>query len=364
MYKKIRTLHLNGKLLDSRGLISFCVQKNNCQGTLSWEREITDFILEWLSDNKEITVKTSGSTGLPKEIKLLKNNMLNSARMSIDYLHLNKGTKALLCMPVRFIAGRMMVIRAMLGGWELFYSKPALNPFKEIDSDFRFNFTAITPMQLASVFTDEKSKTLLDNTDKIIVGGAPLTFALVEKCKDLRTCVFETYGMTETISHIALKKINGNDKSDYFELLQGITISADERNCLVINAPGLSESEIITNDIVEIKDPFHFRFIGRHDHIINSGGMKISPELTESKINKLTDRNFYISFIPDELLGEKVVLVMEGASPGAEKELEFLNKCRLVLDKYEMPKQILYKRIFLKTENGKLIREAGDKLQT
>jgi len=357
MYNQINSLHLNGSLLNKSGLLHYCHQVSGNPQAEEWESYIAEFIRSWLDDSQELSVKTSGSTGAPKEITLLKNNMLNSAQGSIDALGLGKGSRALLCMPARFIAGKMMIVRAMLGGWELQCIKPVLNPLKDTGVTANLDFTAITPMQLSAILEDKESRQNLETIGKIIVGGAALTDELISQCRKLKTEVYETYGMTETISHIALRKVNGDSPHEYFRVLPGVTIRQDERKCLVIQAAGISEHEIVSNDIVEIQDKDCFWFIGRFDNIINTGGVKISPEIVENKLKNLISRSFYITSVEDKLLGRKIILVMEGEPMTAHSEKALLEKCRQILDKFEMPKEISYLPQLPRTETGKIIRK-------
>lgn len=301
-----------------------------------WEKEIVDFLNEWFSDKDFILSKTSGSTGIPKEIRIPKSAMKMSAELTGEFFGLKKGDTALLCMPVNFIAGKMMIVRAI----ELKLKLYCIQPKSEINlSEFPIlDFVPMTPMQVGNSFENlSKIKTLL-------IGGAPLSDELRKKLQVLETKSFESYGMTETITHIALKEIS----EEWFSVLPQVKIKTDNRGCLVITTPYFEE-EIITNDLVEIKNETQFKWLGRFDNVINSGGIKFSPELIEAKIKSLIPNEFIISSLPDEKLGEKLILIIEGNNFTHFQLSEVLNK-------YELPKETYFLEKFPRTESGKLQR--------
>lgn len=357
MYRKVHTLTLQGKPFQKSELLQHCEDLVSSMHTENWERNIAMFIFNWLDGEKYLEVKTSGTTGVQKTIYLKKDHMVNSARMTIDFLGLVRGTRALLCMPAEYIAGKMMIVRAMTGDWDLYCVKPGSNPLMSVPENTLLDFTAITPMQLAMILSDAQSRKKLNGMKKILVGGAGIPLPLVEKCRELKVSIYETYGMTETISHIAMKKINGTDASDYFQVLDGVTIEKDDKECLVINAPHLSDEKIITQDMVTILDKKSFRFMGRYDNMINSGGIKVFPESIEKKLSPYIITEFYITSMKDVLLGEKVVLVMEGNAFCLDRQEELLEKCRKVLNKYETPRAIIFCEKLQRSAGGKLIRE-------
>jgi len=337
-------------------LNGICYSKDeiaNIPATETWQQVIVDFLLAWFDNNDFVTVQTSGSTGTPKNYQLKKQSMINSARMTNELFGLDNSNVALLCMPASYIAGKMMLVRAIVGGFNLLTVEPSTSPFKNIKQDI--DFTAVTPYQmqciLDTVIPEETRHALsLPITIKnIIVGGAPVSQSLENQCKDLSANIYETYGMTETCSHIALRKLNAENA---FTVLKGVNISQDDRDCLVISAPHLTDVELHTNDTVEIIDDHHFRWLGRVDYVINSGGVKIHPELVERKLESLITQRYFISSLPDEKLGQKVVLVIESATDLPNLE-DSLNQ---VLDKFEIPKQTLYLPRFICSENGKVLR--------
>lgn len=305
-----------------------------------YEKEIGDFLMEWTNDRDVVEVRTSGSTGQPKIIKLKKQAMVASALATGNYFNLEPGDTCLHCLPAHFIAGKMMLIRAMILGLELTTVEPLSRP--NFDSNQVFVFASMVPIQL------EKTINFIDNIQLILVGGAPVSKSLVSKINQVRPAVFETYGMTETITHIAAKRLNGTTKSDYFTTLPEVMVSQDERNCLIVKAPYLSNEPITTNDVVELISETEFKWLGRADHIINVGGIKIHPELIEAKLHSKLDRRFFVTSETDAKLGEHLVMVIEG------DKFEVPSTTFNQLDKFEIPKNIYFTPKFIETTPGKI----------
>ena len=313
-----------------------------------FEKEMGDFLLHWLDHNDHITATTSGSTGKVKPITLKKQNMVNSAIATGDYFGLQPGNKALLCLPVRYIAGKMMLIRAIILGLELEIVPPTTQVY--IDVEKGYHFSAMLPIQLMNVLDDIKK------FKKIIIGGAPVPLSLLEAIQEIKTPIYETYGMTETITHVAIKKLNCfKDQEErnnaHFELLPEVEISQDERGCLVIDAPHLSDEQIVTNDLVTLHSPTQFEWIGRIDNVINSGGLKLFPEQIEKKISLYLRKPFFITSMPDEKLGQAVTLIVEGDSNELDKNIY------KDLSKHEIPKNVFAIPKFVTTKSGKLQRQ-------
>lgn len=312
--------------------------------------EIVTFLEDWISDKEFIKNKTSGSTGQPKNIQLKKTAMWASAKKTCHFFKLDKKSTALLCLPVKYIAGKMMLVRAIVSGMDLYIEKPSSNPFDQLEK--KIDFAAITPHQLSHSLETLNSKSI----QNIIVGGAPFSMPLQQKVQKLSINFYETYGMTETCSHIALRKVNGTNFQEDFETLDGVIIDTDQRQCLTIKAPGLTDELLITNDIVDIIDENHFKWLGRYDYVINSGGIKIFPEQVEKILSGIIHQNFFITSQPNDALGEKVVLVLEG-NTFSEIEMSQLEKYIAEnLSSFEKPKEILFKKEFSRTENGKVLR--------
>ena len=317
----------------------------------SWKSAIYLFLQNWFDNTKFITAQTSGSTGIPKSIRLSKQSMINSARMTNHFFELSSESVCLLCLPATYIAGKMMLVRAMASGFNLLTVEPAANPFISLDK--HIDFTAITPYQLFHSADSLQLKIV----SKIIVGGGPVTTKLESLSKNIPSEMYETYGMTETCSHIALRRFNGNDKSEFFSVLEGISIRLDDRGCLAIKAPHLLIDEIQTNDIVELKGSTSFRWLGRYDSTINSGGIKIHPELLEKKLEGLISTSYFISSIPDEALENKVVLIIE-SDKYSPHQIDILNaQFDNVLSKYEIPKKIFFVPSFIYSNSNKILRK-------
>ena len=304
-----------------------------------FEKPVGDFLLDWFDGKSYMEMHTSGSTGIPKIIRVDKQAMVNSALATGDFFELHAGNKALHCLPVKYVAGKMMLVRAMILGLDLEFVAPSSHPLRNVDGNF--DFAAMVPLQAQNSISD------LHRIKKLIVGGAKINSALENQLIKLPTQVYETYGMTETISHIAAKSVG--EKA--FTVLPNVTISYDDQNCLVIHAPRISDDVIETNDIVELVNENQFIFLGRIDNVINSGGIKLLPEQIEEKLAGKIEPRYFISSKEDKELGEKVILVIEGDSFTVDTSIFD------ELDKYEKPKEILFVPKFKETGNGKIIRK-------
>ena len=300
--------------------------------------ELYRFLKDWFSEKEFICVKTSGSTGSPKTIKLSKEKMIASAIKTGNFLKLNPGDKALCCLPINYIAGKMMVVRSIVLGLDLTIAKPSKSPFSKLSSNY--DFSACTPHQL------EGSTKNLSKIKILLIGGSPVNETLKKQLQDCKNTIYETFGMTETISHIALKNITANEQN--FKALEGVSFESIE-GCLKITCPDLLKKPLITNDLVEMFSEKEFSWIGRKDFVVNSGGIKLFPEKIEKKLSKFLKDPFLVIGIPDESLGEKLVIVFEGkVSKYYQKALESLNK-------YEKPKRS-FEFIKFKRLNNKVLR--------
>ncbi|WP_457618627.1 AMP-binding protein [Lutibacter sp.] len=315
--------------------------------------EVTNFLQQWFNDSLFIEVKTSGSTGEPKVVKLQKTHMENSAKATGKYFKLPKATTALLCLSPSYIAGKMMLVRALTLGWHLDIVKPTSKPLKNRDK--QYDFSAMVPMQLHNSLNE------LYKIMKLIVGGGVVSEGLLDKIQNISTEVFATYGMTETITHIAVKKLNNCHselvEESHYKTLPDVIISIDKRGCLVIDAPKISNEKVITNDLVILISEKEFKWLGRFDTIINSGGIKLIPEQIEINIGRILTARFFVSGIPDAILGEKLILVVECANKEIDKEelLKKIKKLKLV-SSYEIPKEVYFLNKFAVTETKKINR--------
>lgn len=331
-YFKLNGYHLNAKDL-CRVAYSYVKEGD------AYEQSIGEFFLDWFDKKSYIEMTTSGTTGLPKLVRLEKQAMIQSALATGDFFGLEPGNKALLCLPTQFIAGKMMLVRSLILGLELEVVAPSVTPLA-FNSKV-YDFVAMVPLQV------QNSIEKLVHVRKLIIGGAKLDTALEEKLLPLKTEIYETYGMTETITHIAAKRLG----TQAFSILPNVKIKQDDRECLVINVASISDEPIVTNDLVDLINDQQFIFLGRIDNVINSGGVKLIPEQIEAKlINKINSR-FFVTGLPDAVLGEKLVLVIEGEKQDFPKD--FFD----VLGKFEKPKEIIFVSKFKENENGKLLRK-------
>ena len=305
-----------------------------------WEKDIFQFLVEWFSDSDTVLIHTSGSTGKPKLLTIHKSALRNSAKLTGDFFNFSSGKTALLCLPAKYIGGKMMLVRAMEWQLSLDYIEPKTTmSFPKND----YFFTAMTPPQVAA------NLARLSLFKNIIIGGGPINSSLEQRIQNIHSSCYATYGMSETVSHIALRKIG----SPHFSVLANVSISLDTRGCLIISAPLINTEPLITNDLVEILSKTTFSWIGRSDNIINSGGIKLSPENIEKKIANLINTPFFIAGIPDNKWGEQLILLIEGDHLNTK---ELLKSIRNMLPKIELPKRIVFVNQFVCTENGKLNR--------
>jgi O-succinylbenzoic acid--CoA ligase len=348
MKQEIKALTLNGKFFPLNELEEFCREEISKNISPVWQLDIYRFILDFLSDSEFISQQTSGSTGAPKNILLSKKAMLKSAENTVSFFNLERNQKAVLCLPVKYIAGKMMIVRAFLAQMNLILIEPGGTPdFSKLE---KIDFCAMVPMQASNLLALNKWPEL----KTLILGGAETSSELFEKLQKVKTEVFETYGMAETCSHIALKRINSETRDDYFTVLPGINIQKDERDCLIIEAPFLKE-KIITNDCIELISEDKFNWLGRIDNVINSGGLKIQPEIWEKKFEEILQKTCVILSEPDEILGQKMVLVVETAE--TENQNQILEKLSPFFDKKMLPKTIRFVKVFPRNKSFKIDRE-------
>jgi O-succinylbenzoic acid--CoA ligase len=336
----------NGRNSNEAGFVEFV--HAIAQSGESWEKEHVQFILDWMSDEPEVVVNTSGSTGEPKVWHVRKELMVNSARLTANFFSCFEGTRALLCLPSTYIAGKMMLARAMVLGWDLRAVAPVSKPLSIAFG--KMDFAAFTPMQLAGMTAEEQKQ--LESIAQVIVGGAAVSDALRLQLARCSNSIFETYGMAETLSHVALRRITQSEES--FVALEGVRFSLDEKSRLRILAPHIGDAILQTQDAVELTDDKHFFFRGRYDQMINSGGIKLFPDAIERKLGGIMKHPFYITAEPDEVLGQRVVLYVETTD-----EL-ILENCRQqwegLLERVEFPKVVYTKAHFERTSSGKIIR--------
>lgn len=309
--------------------------------------DIVNIARTWHSEEQEFTLHTSGSTGKPSKIRFSRVQLTESARMTAKAFGLRQGDTALCCLSTQHVAGFMMVIRAMVLGLELIYTKPSRNPLKDIFVQSKIDFAAFVPLQIQTILKESPAlMALINNMKSIIIGGGPVSPRLEVDIDQIKAPVYHTYGMTETLTHVAVRRLNGEKKEKVFRPLKGVQLSLDERGCLVIKSPAINNM-IITNDLAVIHADNSFEIIGRIDHVINSAGYKIHAEQLEKRIfpvmdKYFPDRAYFISGVMDDLLGQKAILLIEDAKAANEKMEKFRNALRGILAKYEYPREIVF----------------------
>jgi o-succinylbenzoate---CoA ligase len=314
-----------------------------------YERVTGNFLIDWLNNKDYLYVNTSGSTGQPKAVKLKKQAMVNSAIATGDFFGLQPGDTALDCLPSYYIAGKMMLVRAMILGLEIDCVEPSAHPI--FDYEKHYDFCAMIPLQLKHTLN------YTYNIKTIIVGGSKVTKPLLERIKSSTSKFYETYGMTETVTHVAVKKLQSKASKgeESFKALPNVSFNQDERNCLVINASKLVEEPLVTNDIVDLQSETSFKLLGRFDNVINSGGVKLFPEQIEDKLQPVIDERFFVAGIEDDTLGEKLILCVENPRDSKESILKRIKQLK-GLTKFEVPKDIYTTDKFIETVNGKIQR--------
>ena len=347
---------------------------------------LEDFLSEWNNDSDRVLVHTSGSTGKPKPMMVEKKRMLNSARITCDFLGLKPGDSALLCMSLDYIAGKMVVVRSIERHLHLISVSPSGHPLKDInlkdangkDVNGEITFAAMVPMQVYNTLQVPEERERLTHIRHLIIGGGAIDASLEKELRSLpgNIAIWSTYGMTETLSHIALRRINGDEASEWYQPFDSVKISQTDEGCLVIDAPLVCAETLVTNDIVEIEsyiynkvekhdkvEKLRFRIKGRKDNVICSGGIKIQIEEVEALLKPHLEKPFMIAKKKDEKFGEIAVLLTEdedlkkveatirrllsGKSDDSNKSSESANH------KYWIPREYLHVDHLPLTETGK-----------
>ncbi|MDD4192052.1 MAG: AMP-binding protein [Mangrovibacterium sp.] len=321
--------------------------------TTGWEKEWLDFLAEWYAPGDSIVVNTSGSTGTPKPVRLSKAFVAASARRTLLYFGLEENDRVLHGLPSRYIAGKLMVVRSLLGQLDMHVADPSTN-FDFLDQE-SFKFAAMVPNQVTRIIDSKNGINRLQQIKKLLIGGSSVPAALQERLRAVSTDICSSYAMTETATHIAIRKINGEGADHYYHCMEGIKASLSPDGCLRVHVPGLDEEYLQTTDLAEVIDEKTFRILGRADHVIISGGIKFHPEQLEQKLEKAITQPFMISSLPDDKLGEQIVLLVEGTE-NPETVAALHDICHHYLDRYEQPRQIRFIEQLPRTPNGKLLR--------
>ncbi len=348
------TIVLNGTDYTFQQIIN-----NEVWPASEFEKSTIAFMRSWLLGEKSFPQETSGSTGKPKIVTITRDQMTASAKMTERALRLQRDHTALVCLDTKYIAGKMMLARCFITGMTIIALEPSANPLEKLLDNQSFDFAAFVPYQLQTIVNSNPHK--LDQVKLAIVGGGKVSSDLTNKLQNSTCTLFETFGMTETISHVALRRINGGrTEAHMFTALPDVVLKLDARGCLVVDAPFL-ENPVHTNDLVELVDPSHFRWLGRWDNVINTGGSKVIPEEVEAVLKKIFDEmslphRFFVAGIADEMLGHKVCLVIEGNEMASTVVQMLADKIRQRVSRFEVPKEILFVKKFVETQTGKINR--------
>jgi len=316
--------------------------------------ELQTFLSEWLNESPMMTIQTSGSTGTPKPFVVHKEKMIQSARITCSFLKLNKGDKALLCLPLQYISGQMMVVRALIFGLDLIVRRPSGNPLADVQTPL--HFAAMTPMQVYNSLQVPEEKERLMQIEKLLIGGGAIDPELSQMIQTFQNAVYSTYGMTETLSHIALRRLSGTEASDYYTPFPSVNLSLSPEKTLIIEASQVADEAIYTNDIAELLPDGRFRILGRADNIINSGGIKIQAEEIEEALRTVITGNFAITSVPHPKFGEAVVLLMPQEQTLSSEQINML------LPTFRRPKYIRQINMIPLTPTGKIDRAACRRL--
>ena len=274
---------------------------------------LRDFLAEWSGEGDTVEVQTSGSTGRPQRMRVCKDRMLASARMTCDFLGLQPGDSALLCMNLRYIGAKMMVVRSLERHLRLISVPPNSHPLATVDE--KIDLAAMVPLQVYAALQVPEEAERLRGVRHLLIGGGAIDAALEAQLRGFPNNVWSTYGMTETLSHIALRRVNGDGATDFYTPLPGVTVSQAENGCLTIEAPALCPEKLLTNDLVDLLPDGRFHILGRADNTIISGGVKVQAEELERLLRPFLSKPFMITWIADARLGQSVVLLSEESSP-------------------------------------------------
>lgn len=348
----MNSLTLNFSQLDRSQITTLC-QKQSSICKEQWQRDIFEFIMEWFDEKTFVQAKTSGSTGEPKSIQLEKGKMLQSAKMTGEFFNFQEDKKALLCLSPQFIAGKMMIVRTLIWQMELICVKPDGHPLEKLNQNI--DFAAMIPLQLRNSIQNPSQ---LNRIKNILIGGGVLDKEVESQIQNISSRCYSSFGMTETLSHVAIKTINGAGKSKNYKALNNIYFSLDKRSCLKIDAPFLLNAPVITNDIVKLISNTEFKWLGRFDNVINSAGIKLFPEQIEEQIAPFINQPFFLIGTPDKHLGEKMLLMIESSDKNESLKKEIQSKIDAYLETFQRPRKIIMVSEFKRTLTGKVQRKA------
>ena len=343
--------------LNNRKISLEKVEKGLVKGKSEFEKSTLEFCRQWLSGQNIFNLETSGSTGAAKTIEVKRKHMVASAEQTISFFNLKPGDTVVVCLSTAYVAGKMMLVRALEGGMNIIANEPTSHPLLELEQDF--DFLAVVPLQMEHIIANPFSLLKIQNAKATIVGGAPVSYSLSKAIEKTKANVFATFGMTETLSHFALRRLSPKIEKT-FRTMENVLIAQDDRGCLVVSAPQTGNQPLPTNDLVTLINDQEFQWLGRIDNVVNSGGYKIQLEEVEAQIEScfydlgLSNR-FFLFGTSDEHLGERLEMVVENLDSGTHELDTFL---RDRLRKFERPKKIHNIPIFKETPTGKIDRQA------
>lgn len=318
--------------------------------------DLQEFLTDWFNDSPYMTVQTSGSTGVPKQLTVRKDQMIQSASLTCSFLGLEQGDTALLCMSLQYIAGKMMVVRSLVAGLNLILHPPSGHPLADVEAPL--TFAAMIPLQVYNSLQIPEEKARLYQTKVLIIGGGAINSTLEAAIRQLPNLVYSTYGMTETLSHIALRRLNGSEASPCYKPFPSVSLSLSADDTLVIHAPLVCDTCLFTNDVAHIHSDGSFVILGRKDNIINSGGIKVQTETIEEILRSIISVTFAITAVAHPKFGEAIVLLVEKPT-----DTECLKaKISTLLPNYQQPKYIREADKIPLTGSGKTDRIACRKL--
>lgn len=364
-------LTLNGASYPMHELSNVCALPH----LTDYERQVLKFVQQWRSGQQTFTVYTSGSTGRPKAIRLSRTQMATSARLTVQALGLQAGDRALVCVSAEFIAGMMMLVRGLEFELPLTVVDPVSRPLANLSPGTSFEFTAMVPLQLqATLQGTPHERAMLDRMQGVLIGGAAFSMALEQQLQQVTAPLYHTYGMTETVSHIALRRLNGPHRSERFVPFEGVKLGQDARGCLTLSAAVTKQRILQTNDLVKLHADGTFQWVGRVDNVINTGGVKVQIEMVERALEAwllheqdgvYADRRFFVGPIDHARLGQAVVAVIEGEPFGGGDtlapalETAIRRNLQQSLRRYETPRHFFFVAKLLETPSGKIDRRAN-----
>lgn len=345
-------LYMADEVLDISSLPEIRQRINSLESGI--RHDLYVFLEAWFSEGETMSVQTSGSTGTPKVMEVSKRSMMQSACRTCMFLNLHKGNTMLLSMNLKYIGAQMMVVRALVGELTLVLREPSAHPLADVTRPM--DFLSMVPMQLAATLENERECGILNASRIVIVGGGAVDRTLEERLQHLSCRAYSTYGMTETLSHVAMRCLNGSERSDRYFPLDGVTLSLSDRNTLIIDVPDVCREKLVTNDVVKLFPDGSFQIKGRADNVVNSGGVKIQIEEDERMLQSVLPVPFVLTAVPDAYYGERLVLLWEETTGCRELKAEWQTEARALLPKYHYPGYWIKVSGIPRTDNGKIDR--------